>query len=192
MAAIFFPAIIEGDRVSGYSVFFPDLPGLASAGDTIQHAAEQAREGLELHIWGMREDGDDIPAPTPLEDIPVDPEEPEVARVLVPVSITSQLKRLTPKRITAHPGEIILEKFLKPFGISVKALAIALRVPATRIGAIVKGERGVSADTAMRLARYFGTTPEFWMNLQAMHDLTRAKAESGDRIERDVSPRAVS
>lgn len=98
---------------------------------------------------------------------------------------------MTPKRITTHPGEIIREEFLKPLDISVNALAIALRVPATRIGAIVKGERAVTADTAMRLARYFGTTAEFWMNLQAMHDLTEAKAESGRTIEREVSPRAA-
>jgi addiction module HigA family antidote len=98
---------------------------------------------------------------------------------------------VTPKRITTHPGEIIIEEYLKPLGMSVNALALALRVPATRIGAIVKGDRGVTADTAMRLARYFGTTPEFWMNLQAMYDLSKAKAEAGDRIERDVHPRAA-
>jgi addiction module HigA family antidote len=95
------------------------------------------------------------------------------------------------RRITTHPGEIILEEYLKPLSMSVNALAIALRVPATRMGAIVKGERGVTADTAMRLARYFGTTPEFWMNLQAMYDLTKARAESGAKIERDVNPRAA-
>jgi predicted RNase H-like HicB family nuclease len=89
MSTVYFPAIIEGDRESGYSVFFPDLPGLASGGDTLQHAAEQAREGLELHIAGMLEDGDDIPKPTALEDIRVDPDVHEAARVLVPVTIPS-------------------------------------------------------------------------------------------------------
>jgi predicted RNase H-like HicB family nuclease len=89
MSTVFFTAIIEGDRESGYSVFFPDLPGLASAGDTLQHAAEQAREGLELHIEGMLEDGDAIPTPTALEDISDDPDVKEAARVLVPVSIPS-------------------------------------------------------------------------------------------------------
>jgi len=98
---------------------------------------------------------------------------------------------MTPKRITTHPGDVILEEYLKPLGMSVNALAIALRVPATRIGAIVKGERSVTADTAMRLARYFGTTPEFWMNLQATYDLTKAKAETGKVIEREVRPRAA-
>jgi len=98
---------------------------------------------------------------------------------------------MTPNRITTHPGEVLLLEFLKPIGMSVNALAIALRVPATRVGAIVKGERSVSADTAMRLARYFGTTAEFWMNLQAMHDLTKAKVESGRAIEKEVAPRAA-
>ena len=71
------------------------------------------------------------------------------------------------------------------------ALAIALRVPATRMGAIVKAERGVTADTALRLARFFGTSPEFWVNMQAMHDLTKARIENGVAIERDVRPRAA-
>ena len=85
----------------------------------------------------------------------------------------------TPNRVTAHPGEVLNEEFLKPLGMSVNALAIALRVPATRIGAIVKGERSVTADTALRLARFFDTSPEFWMNLQAMHDLTKTRIENG-------------
>ena len=74
---------------------------------------------------------------------------------------------------------------------SVNALAMALRVPATRIGAIVKGERSVSADTALRLGRFFATSAEFWMNLQAMHDLTKARRENGAAIARDLRPRAV-
>lgn len=74
---------------------------------------------------------------------------------------------------------------------SVHALALALRVPATRIGAIVKGERSVTADTALRLSRFFGTSAEFWMNLQATHDLTKARMENGGAIERDVRPRAA-
>ncbi|WP_158818410.1 HigA family addiction module antitoxin [Methylocapsa sp. S129] len=97
----------------------------------------------------------------------------------------------TPNRPTTHPGEMLAEEFLKPLGLSVNALAMALRVPATRMGAIVKGERAVSADTALRLARFLGTSPEFWMNLQGMHDLTRAKLESGQAIERDIRPRAA-
>jgi addiction module HigA family antidote len=97
----------------------------------------------------------------------------------------------TPNRVTTHPGEVLSEEFLGPLGMSVNALAIALRVPATRIGAIVKGERSVTADTALRLARFFGTSPEFWINLQAMHDLTKARLQGGAAIERDVRPRAA-
>jgi antitoxin HigA-1 len=97
----------------------------------------------------------------------------------------------TPKRVTTHPGEVLNEEFLKPLGLSANALAIALRVPATRIGAIVKGERAVTADTALRLARFFGTSPEFWVNMQATHDLTKARLENGATIERDIRPRAA-
>jgi len=97
----------------------------------------------------------------------------------------------TPNRVTTHPGEVLCEEFLNPLGMSVNSLAMALRVPATRIGAIVKGERSVTADTALRLARFFGTSAEFWMNLQAMHDLTKARLESGAAIARDVRPRAA-
>jgi antitoxin HigA-1 len=97
----------------------------------------------------------------------------------------------TPNRVTTHPGEVLSEEFLGPLGMSANALAIALRVPATRIGAIIKGERSVTADTALRLARFFGTSPEFWMSMQAMHDLTKARRDSGETIERDVRPRAA-
>jgi addiction module HigA family antidote len=93
--------------------------------------------------------------------------------------------------VTTHPGEVLREEFLDPLDMSVNSLAMALRVPATRIGAIVKGERSVTADTALRLGRFFGTSPEFWMNLQAMHDLTKTRKESGVLIERDVNPRAA-
>jgi antitoxin HigA-1 len=95
-------------------------------------------------------------------------------------------------RIRTHPGEVLREEFMKPLGLSANALALALRVPATRIGDIVRADRprAVTADTAMRLARYFGTSPEFWLNLQAAHDLSRAVAERGATIERDVRPRA--
>jgi addiction module HigA family antidote len=96
-------------------------------------------------------------------------------------------------RIRTHPGEVLREEFMKPFGLSANALALALRVPATRVGDILRHDRprGVSADTALRLARYFGTTPEFWLNLQSAYDLSLAAAESGPAIERDVHPRAA-
>jgi antitoxin HigA-1 len=97
-----------------------------------------------------------------------------------------------PDRVTTHPGKVLSEEFLKPLGMSVNALAMALRVPATRIGAIIKGERSVTADSALRLARFFRTSPEFWMGLQAMHDLTKARKEHGLAIERDVQPHAAA
>ena len=106
-------------------------------------------------------------------------------------SSTSTKRTTNQCRVTTHPGEILREEFLKPLGMSVNALALALRVPATRIGAIVKGERSVTADTALRLARFFGTSAEFWITLQATHDLTKARMESGGMIERDVRPRAA-
>jgi addiction module HigA family antidote len=93
--------------------------------------------------------------------------------------------------VTVHPGEVLGEEFLRPLGLSVNALAVALRVPATRIGAIVNDQRAVTADTALRLARFFGTSAEFWLNLQAMHDLTKAQRETGAAIQRDVRPRAA-
>ena len=92
-------------------------------------------------------------------------------------SITTE-RAGTPDRVTTHPGEVLAEEFLRPLGLSAHALALALRVPATRVGAIVKGERSVSADTALRLARFFGTSAEFWIGLQAMHDLTKTKVGS--------------
>jgi addiction module HigA family antidote len=106
-------------------------------------------------------------------------------------SSTTTKSVATPNRVTTHPGEMLAEEFLKPLGLSANALAMALRVPATRIGAIVKGERSVTADTALRLARFLGTSPEFWVNLQAMHDLTKARLEHGVTIEKDIRPRAA-
>jgi addiction module HigA family antidote len=80
-------------------------------------------------------------------------------------------------RIRTHPGEILREEFLKPLGLSARALAIELRVPPNRVSELVARRRGITADTAMRLARYFRTTPEFWMNMQAGYDLSKVKAE---------------
>ncbi len=96
-------------------------------------------------------------------------------------------------RIRTHPGEVLREEFMRPLGLSANALALDLRVPANRIGAIIRKEspRAVSADTAMRLARYFGTSAEFWLNLQAAFDLSVARREAGKIIERDVRPRAA-
>jgi antitoxin HigA-1 len=94
-------------------------------------------------------------------------------------------------RVTTHPGEVLEEEFLKPLGLTVNALAMALHVPANRIGAIVKGERAVTADTAIRLGRYFNMDPVFWMNLQTLHDLSKANKEVGAEIKREVRPRAA-
>ena len=95
------------------------------------------------------------------------------------------------QRIRTHPGEILAEEFLKPLGMSVNALALALRVPANRLGDIVRQRRAVTVDTALRLGRFFGTTPEFWLNAQTAYELSKAKAEIGRQIERDVRPRAA-
>lgn len=81
-----------------------------------------------------------------------------------------------------HPGEILAEEFLKPSGLSANALAKALGVPVTRVSEIVRGRQGVSADTALRLARYFGTSAELWLGLQAEYDLRVAQREVGEEI----------
>ena len=91
-----------------------------------------------------------------------------------------------------HPGEILSEEFLVPLQMSAHALSQAIRVPATRVNDIVNGKRGISADTALRLARYFGNSPDFWMNLQAAYDLRAAEREALGKIEREVSPRQVA
>jgi len=101
--------------------------------------------------------------------------------------------RRKPKKVRPpiHPGTILLEDFLKPLGISANKLARELRVPSNRIVKIVNGERGITADTALRLARFFNMTPDFWMNLQSHHDLEKALDEIAEEIERDVRPRAA-
>jgi addiction module HigA family antidote len=93
-------------------------------------------------------------------------------------------------RITTHPGEVLKEEFLEPLGISANQLAMQTRMPATRIGEIIHGRRGVTADTALRLSRFFGTSAEFWLNLQSAYDISRARMELGEQVERDVTPMA--
>ncbi len=85
-----------------------------------------------------------------------------------------------------HPGEVLLEEFLKPMGLSQYRLAKSTSVPPRRINEIVHGKRAVTADTALRLARFFGTSDAFWLNLQTQHDLEIAKDGLGDQLERDV------
>jgi addiction module HigA family antidote len=96
-------------------------------------------------------------------------------------------------RIHTHPGEVLLEEFMRPLGLSANALARELHVPPNRITAIVGSDepRAVTPDTALRLSRYFGTTPEFWMNLQAAYDLSKARAQLAGLIEVEVRPRAA-
>jgi addiction module HigA family antidote len=96
-------------------------------------------------------------------------------------------KRLPP----VHPGGILRDDFLQPMRISVYNLAQVIKVPRSRVNDIVLGRRGITTDTALRLARYFGTSPEFWINLQARYDLEVADRTSRRRIEREISPRAA-
>ena len=90
-----------------------------------------------------------------------------------------------------HPGEVLREEFLDPLGMTAHALAQALRVPAPRVNDLVRERRSVTPDTALRLARYFDTSPQFWLNLQASYDLKIAWREAGKRIVREVEPRSV-
>jgi len=91
-----------------------------------------------------------------------------------------------------HPGETILEDYIRPLGISVNHLAKALGIGASRVNEIVRGERGITADTALRLARCLGTSPEFWLNLQSLYDLRIAERKGRRRIEREVKPLRVA
>jgi len=96
------------------------------------------------------------------------------------------------KRLPAiHPGEILREDFLLPLGLSMNKLALDLRVPVTRIAEIIHERRGITPDTALRLARYFNTSARFWLNLQAAYDLELAEDELADSIEREVRPTVV-
>ena len=87
-----------------------------------------------------------------------------------------------------HPGEILREEYLLPLGLSANALAMDLHVPAPRINDIVRERRAVTPDTALRLARYFDTTPQFWMNLQTAFDLKQAEAAIGEKVAREIRP----
>ena len=87
-----------------------------------------------------------------------------------------------------HPGETLREDFLKPLGLTASRLAIDLQVPVTRVNDIARCRRAITADTALRLARYFGTTPQFWMNLQANYDLEIARDAHGNEISDRIRP----
>ena len=90
-----------------------------------------------------------------------------------------------------HPGEILRDEFLGPLGMSGHALSQAIRVSATRVNDIVNGKRGITANTALRLARYFGNSPEFWLNLQGSYEVSRVMAEQAAEIER-IEPRTAA
>ena len=90
-----------------------------------------------------------------------------------------------------HPGEILLEEFLEPLGITQYRLAKSISVPQRRIGEIVKGKRSITADTALRLGRFFDMEAQFWLNLQARHDLVLAEAQLAERLDTEVRPHAA-
>ena len=97
-------------------------------------------------------------------------------------------KRIKAGAWNIHPGEILREEFLKPMGLSVYRLAKEIHVPAPRVNDVVLEKRGVTADTAVRLARFFGTTEQFWMNLQGSYDVRKAKAELAKELGK-IKPR---
>lgn len=115
----------------------------------------------------------------------IDREDLDRGRIDVAEVVTGE--RLPP--IT--PGDILRGEFLEPLGLSVYALAKAIKVTRSRVNDIVLGRRAISADTALRLARYFGTTPEFWVNLQSAYDLATARETLGERVNAEVTPRAA-
>jgi addiction module HigA family antidote len=102
----------------------------------------------------------------------------------------AKTKRISQKLPPIHPGEILLEDYMKPFGLSAHRLAMDLHVPATRITEIIHGRRAITADTAVRLGRYFKTTPRFWLNLQTAYDLEMIEDEALAQIQSEVRPSA--
>ena len=91
-----------------------------------------------------------------------------------------------------HPGEVLLEEFLKPMNLSQNQVALAMRVPARRVNEIVQGKRRITADTALRLARYFDVSPQFWLGLQMDYDLDIAEDHLGNKLEREVIPLSLT
>jgi addiction module HigA family antidote len=96
------------------------------------------------------------------------------------------------RTLPVHPGEILREDLMKPLGLTVNGLARELKVPVNRLSEIVNARRPINADAALRLSRYFGSTPEFWINLQAAYDLRVTIYSSASRIEREVRPRKAA
>ena len=102
------------------------------------------------------------------------------------------MTKATKFRPPVHPGRVLKMDLLEPLGMSINLLAKELRVPANRLSQIVRGERGITADTSLRLARYFGFTPEYWLNMQAHYDLEVVRRQSILKIEREIKPRAAA
>jgi len=111
----------------------------------------------------------------------------EAAEALLKRWLHMARKKLAP----IHPGEVLNEEFLAPLGISQYRLAMDISVPARRVNQIVLGTRGITADTALRLARYFGTTDRFWVNLQARYDLEIQRDRLGRRLDQEVAVRSA-
>jgi addiction module HigA family antidote len=103
-------------------------------------------------------------------------------------TITEGANMATRRLEPIHPGEILEEDFMRPLGLSANALAKRIDVPVTRISEMMRGRRGITADTALRLARFFGTSPELWLGLQAEYDLRVARREVGDSVESRIVP----
>lgn len=99
---------------------------------------------------------------------------------------------MTDKLIPIHPGEVLLEEFIKPMNLSQNRLAIDIGVDARRINEIVLGKRAVTADTALRLSRFFGNSPQFWLGLQTQYDLDVTEDHLGKRLDREVRPLAMA
>ena len=99
---------------------------------------------------------------------------------------------MTDKLSPIHPGEVLLEEFIKPMNLSQNRLAIDIGVDARRINEIVLGKRAITADTALRLSRFFGNSPQFWLGLQTQYDLDVTEDQLGKRLDREVRPYAVA
>ena len=99
---------------------------------------------------------------------------------------------MTDKLSPIHPGEVLMEEFIKPMMLSQNHIAICIGVDARRINKIVLGKRAVTADTALRLSRFFGNSPQFWMGLQSQYDLDVAEDQLGKRLDREVRPLAMA
>jgi addiction module HigA family antidote len=114
-------------------------------------------------------------------------EELEAGRVDLSDLVDRTAAPLTP----VSPGQVLRAEFLEPLQLSAGAVARAIGVPRNRLSGILKGSRAITADTALRLGIYFGTSAEFWLTLQASYDLKRARREIGDRLRREITPRAA-